>query len=105
MLSSIGIATETVLGRENRHDVHTILKHQIQRVLVAHHTRLIAQQSHTFALQQRHILVSSGCPQHHLAGGHSGCNGLSGIGMSDISCNRLIRPVGAAGIQRRHRRE
>ena len=103
MLSSIGIATETVLGRENRHDVHAILEHQIQRVLVAHHTRLIAQQSHTFALEQGHIGIGTGSTEHNFAASLSRNGRLLFTGRRGALRCRIH--TAAACVQCGHRRE
>ena len=67
MLAGIGLTTEAVLGRENGDHVQSVLQHQVERVLVAHDSGLIAQQRYSLAFQHGHIQTGASGPHRYLA--------------------------------------
>ena len=56
LFTGIGVAAETVFGRENGGHVHALFKHHVEGVLVAHHAGVVAHYSHTLTLEEGDIL-------------------------------------------------
>ena len=57
MLTCIGFATKTVLGREDSHEVYPLGNKHINQVALAHHSGMVSQHGHALTTQQRQILL------------------------------------------------
>ena len=73
LLPGVGSAAKSVFGRENGGNVKTILEHNVEGVLLAHHAGHIAEYGYALALEQRHISVGARSTHHHLGALTLGC--------------------------------
>ena len=92
LLSGIGVAAETVFGRENGGHVHALLKHHIEGVLVAHHAGVVAHDCHTLALEEGDILGGAFGTHFH------GCIALLGARLGTLLGTFSLRTATFAAI-------
>ena len=59
MLARISTATKAVLGREDADKVNLFSHQHIHKVLLAHHSGVVSQHSHTTTLQRGEVLLGT----------------------------------------------
>ena len=59
MLAGVGIASESMFGREYGCDVYACVKHNIESVAVAYKAGMVAKQSHALSFKHRGIQIGA----------------------------------------------
>ena len=84
VLAGVGRAAESMFGREYRDYVYAAVEQHVERVAVAHHAGVVAEQGHAFAAKLRQILLCARCAHCHFLFRfslcRSVCSGIAGVG-------------------------